>query len=174
MNRRIRSTAVAVLASLALMTMASTASLAQTPYPPPAGFGVTCVSAGQAGASVTCTVVGAQGGEQLTVTAAYGSTQFFSDVLSANAVGEATFRFTVPVQARGQAITVTVTGEFSGTVSAEEFTIAAPGRTGQAVGRGALAYTGQDAILLGAGGLILLTGGILALRRRGADERIDA
>jgi LPXTG-motif cell wall-anchored protein len=171
MKKSIRSITVTVVAAMAMLAMVSTAAFAQ--YPPAAAFGVACTSAGQAGASVTCTVVGAAAGEQLTATAAYGSTQFFSEVLSANADGEARFRFTAPREARGQQIIVTVSGEISGTVSTE-LTLAAPGRTGEAVGEGRLARTGQDAILLGAGGLVLLAGGALALRRRRADERIDA
>ena len=176
MSRRIRSTAVAVLTSLALVTMASTASLAQTPYPPPPAFSVVCSAAGQAGASVACRVLGALANERLTATAAYNP-EFYREDLVANADGAVNFRFTAPVEARGREITVTVTREDGTSVASDQLTIAAPGRTGEGVGQGRLARTGQDVVLLGAAGLVLLTGGILA-RRRSVDqrgrERVDA
>lgn len=170
MKKRIRSMSVVVLASLAMVAMVTTTAFAQ--YPTAQPFGVSCTSAGQAGASVTCTVVGAYSGEQLSVAASYGSTEFYSEVLSANADGEATFRFTAPREARGQVITVSVEGELSGTTVTDEITIAAPGRTGEPVPPGRLARTGQDTILLAAAGLVLLTGGVVAIRRRKVD--VDA
>ena len=175
MKKRIRSTSVVVLASLAMLAMVTTTAFAQ--YPPAQGFGISCTSSGAAGASVTCSVVGAAAGEQLTVTASYGSTEFYSEVLNANADGEATFRYTVPNEARGQEITVSVMGEISGTATTE-LTVAEPGQSGEAPGREVeapgrgLPETGQDTILLGAAGLVLLTGGLLAFRRRKVD--VDA
>jgi LPXTG-motif cell wall-anchored protein len=171
MNKRIRSMSVMVLASLAMLAMVSTSAFAQ--YPPGTAFSVSCTSAGQAGASVTCSIVGANPGDELSVTASYGSTEFYSEVLTANADGEVTFRFTVPREARGQEITVSVLNTTSGETVATEVVIAAPGRTGEPVPRGrGLPNTGQDTILLGAAGLVLLTGGLLAVRRRKVD--VDA
>ena len=177
MSRRIRSMAVTVVAMVAMVGMFSTAALAQStqPYPPGQAFSVVCTSAGQAGASVACRVLGAIANERLTATAAYNP-EFYREELTANADGEANFRFTVPREARGREITVRVVGEISGEVASDTLTIAAPGRSGEAPGqaRGLLAYTGQDTILLAAAGLVLLTGGILGVRRRRVGERVDA
>ena len=172
MSRRIRSMAVTVVAMVAMVGMFSTAALAQT-YPPPPAFSVVCSVSGQA--SVACQVLGARANERLTATAV-ANVEFYRADLRANADGEASFRFTVPRDARGREITVSVLGEISGEIASDTFTIGAPGRSGEAPGqgRGLLAYTGQDTILLGAAGLLLLTGGILGVRRRRVEERVDA
>jgi LPXTG-motif cell wall-anchored protein len=135
-----------------------------------------CTSAGQAGLSVACRVLGALANERLTATAAYNP-EFYREDLVANADGEANFRFTAPAEARGREITVTVTREDGSNVASDQLTIAAPGRTGEGVGQGRLARTGQDVVLLGAVGLVLLTGGVLARRRSVTQrdrKRIDA
>jgi LPXTG-motif cell wall-anchored protein len=161
--RAIRAVITVAAAMVAMLALGIGAAAAQE-YPPGEDFSVTCVAAGEAGASVTCTVVGAAPNEQLTVTAAAAGNVFFSEVLSASAEGEAIFRFTVPTQYRGQEIAVTVTGPISGTTT-DEIVIEAPGRTGEALPR-PLPRTGQDLMLLGAAGVLLLGGGIAALRRR--------
>jgi LPXTG-motif cell wall-anchored protein len=163
--RRIKSAVTLAVMVLLVMAMGIGTAAAQEAYPPPPGdLVVDCVAAGQAGASVTCTVTGAQPGEQLTVTAKADGTVFYTEVLSANMQGEATFRFTVPPQHRGQQITVTVAGAISGAAE-DTLTIRAPGRTGETLPR-AMPRTGQDTILLAAAGVLLLGAGATALRRR--------
>jgi LPXTG-motif cell wall-anchored protein len=154
------------LAAMLLMVMAMGAgtAAAQTQYGGEEGLAVDCVAAGEAGGSVTCTVTGAHPNEQLTVTAETNDTIFHSEVISANAQGEATFRFTVPPQHRGQEKTVTVVGPLSGEAS-DTVVVADRGRTGETLPR-AMPRTGQDTILLAAAGILLLGAGATALRRR--------
>jgi hypothetical protein len=144
------------LAAVMMMVMAlGVGSAAAQSYPPGPGASVDCVAAGQAGASVTCTVTGFQPGESLTVTAtAADGTVVYSATLTADAQGEATFRFTVPARQRGQQITVTVVGAVTGAVS-DTVMVAAPGRTGAQM---PLPRTGagQDALLLAAAGVFLV------------------
>jgi LPXTG-motif cell wall-anchored protein len=165
--RRIRSLAVLAIAVVAVMAMSVGTAMAQ--YPPAEPFAVDCVAAGEAGASVTCTVTGAVAGETLTASAEVQGTVFWTEVLSADAEGEATFRFTVPPQHRGQEITVRVEGAVSGLAASDTVTVAAPGRTGESLPR-SMPRTGQDALLLGALGVVLLAGGVTALRRRSATK----
>jgi LPXTG-motif cell wall-anchored protein len=155
--------AAMMLAVMALSVGAATAQ--ESPYGGTGELAVACVSAGQAGASVTCTVTGAVPGEQLAITAtAADGTVVYSATLTADAAGEATFRFTVPVAQRGQEITVKVDAA-SGEVADDSITIAAPGRTGSAM---PLPRTGsaQDTLLLAGAGVIMLAAGATALRRR--------
>ena len=165
MNTRVRWILV-FTTSLAMMAVMSSGALAQD-YPPDVDFGVACTSA-QAGATVQCTVVGADAGEELTVSAAHGTTTFFTEVLSASAEGEASFSFTVPADAGDDQIVVTVSGAISGTTTevldvamSAPTTPGAPVRTSPAIAR-----TGQDLMMIGALGLVLLVGGVLAVRRR--------
>jgi LPXTG-motif cell wall-anchored protein len=163
--RTIRAVFTLAAAMLATMALGIGAAAAQE-YPPGVAFSVDCVAAGEAGASVSCTVVGAQPGETLTVTATVegDGTVVYSATLTADAQGEASFRFTVPTRYRGETIVVTVSGPQSGTVS-DEVVVAAPGRTGRAL---PLPRTGtsQDTMLLTGLGVVLLAGGLTALRRR--------
>lgn len=172
MNKRIRSMSVVVLASLTMLAMVTTSAFAQ--YPPPPGFSVACSRAAPVAQPIVCSVVGARGGERLTASAS-ASPAFYTENLTANTDGEASFRFTPPRDVRDRAITVTVVGEFSGAIASTQVAPITPGRSGEAPGR-LLARTGQDTILLGAAGLVLLTGGVIAIRRRkvGSDEHIAA
>jgi hypothetical protein len=168
LSRTIR--AVFTLAAAMLATMALGIGVAAAQYPPDGAFSVGCVAAGEAGTSVTCTVTGAEPNEQLTATAEVEGNVFWTEVLSANAEGEATFRFTVPREHRGEEITVRVVGAISGEVASDTVTIAAPGRTGEPVppSRGSLPFTGLDAAMIAGLGVVLLSGGLLLLRRRSA------
>jgi LPXTG-motif cell wall-anchored protein len=103
------------------------------------------------------------------VSAAHGTTVFFTEVLSASAEGEANFSFTVPADAGDDQIMVTVSGELSGTTT-EVLAVAVAATTpGTPVTTSpALARTGQDLLMVGAIGLVLLMAGVLAVRRRRA------
>jgi LPXTG-motif cell wall-anchored protein len=174
MKKRIRSMTVMLLAAVAMVAMVSTSAFAQ--YPPAPGLSVACSRAAPVAQPIVCSVVGARGGERLTVSAS-ASPAFYTEELTANSDGEAGFRFTPPRDVRDRVITVSVVGEFSGEIVATEIAPITPGRSGEAPGRtgqapGLLARTGQDTLLLGAAGLILLTGGLLAFRRRKVD--VDA
>jgi hypothetical protein len=172
-TKRVRALSVLAMAVMAVMALGVGSALAQETYPPAQGFAVDCVAAGQAGLSVTCTVTGAQPNEQLTVSASVGGDTFFTQVLSANAQGEATFRFTVPQRYRGQQVTVTVVGAQSGSIATSVTTGTTPVRRGETV-TPVLARTGQDALLLAGVGVVLLGAGLTALRRRsGASSRDD-
>jgi LPXTG-motif cell wall-anchored protein len=164
LSRTIRTVFTLAAAMLATMALGIGAATAQEVYPPAEGFSVDCTAAGEAGASVSCSIVGAQPGETLQVTATVESdgTVVYSATLTADAQGEASFRFTVPTRYRGETITVQVVGAESGTVS-DEVQVAAPGRTGRS-----LPHTGanQDTTLLAGLGVVLLAGGLTALRRR--------
>lgn len=170
MTRKLRAVAVIAATVVAMMAMSVSAAFAQ--YPPGPAFSVTCTAAGEAGSSVTCNVVGAADSEVLSVSAAYNPV-FFTDTIVASAEGEATFRFTVPRDARGEDIVVTVTGPISGEISTV-LSIAAPGRTGEPVppGRPALATTGTNLMLLTGVGVVLLGGGIAAVRSRRSTAKV--
>jgi LPXTG-motif cell wall-anchored protein len=168
-KRTVRMVVTLAATMLALVALSVGTATAQEPGESPYGgtgeLAVVCVSAGQAGASVTCTVTGAVPGEQLTVTAtAADGTVIYSATLTADAAGEATFGFIVPVAQRGQEITVKVVAA-SGEVADDSIAIAAPGRTGSAM---PLPRTGsaQDTMLLAGAGVIMLAAGATALRRR--------
>jgi LPXTG-motif cell wall-anchored protein len=163
LSRTIRAVFTLAAAMLATMALGIGAAAAQE-YPPGVAFSIDCVAAGEAGASVNCSIVGAQPGESLTVTATVerDGTVVHSATLTADAQGEASFRFTVPTRYRGETILVEVSGPQSGDVS-DEVVVTAPGRTGRA-----LPHTGtnQDTTLLAGLGVVLLVGGLTALRRR--------
>jgi hypothetical protein len=167
--RRVRSVIVLAISMMAIMALGAGTALAQE-YPPGEAFSVSCVAAGEAGLSVSCTVTGAAPHEQLSVTMEHDGNVFHSEVLSANAEGEATFRATAPRDARGDEVVVAVEGPISGT-AVDSVTIAEPGRSGEPVPPGRLAFTGQDALLAGVVGLALLGGGIFALRHRKATKQ---
>jgi LPXTG-motif cell wall-anchored protein len=160
------------LAAMMLMVMAlgvGTAAAQETPYGGDGRLAVDCVAAGQAGASVTCTVSGALPGEQLQVTAtASDGTVVYSATLTADQQGQATFRFTVPAAQRGMEITVRVVGQTSGDVGEDTVMVAAPGRTGAAMPR---TGASQDTMLLAAAGVFMLAAGATALRRRRSHGR---
>jgi LPXTG-motif cell wall-anchored protein len=172
--KRVRTLSVLAMAVMAVMALGVGTALAQETYPPPVQPSVVCVAAGQAGLSVTCTVTGFQPGEQLQVTAtAPDGTVVYSATLTADAQGEASFRFNVPARLRGQTISVQVLGATSGAVASTTVTTAAtPIRRGDPVPPG-LARTGQDALLLTAVGIALLGGGVAALRRRSTTSKQD-
>jgi LPXTG-motif cell wall-anchored protein len=168
---KLRSLAVLAMAVMTVMALGVGTALAQESYPPPPTPSVVCVAAGQAGLSVTCTVTGFQPGEQLQVTAtAPDGTVVYSATLTADADGEATFRFTVPARYRGQTISVQVVGASGAVASTTVTTAATPIRRGDPVPPG-LARTGQDALLLTAVGIALLGGGVAALRRRSGSKQ---
>jgi LPXTG-motif cell wall-anchored protein len=169
---KLRSLVVLAMAVVTVMALGVGTALAQESYPPPPTPSVVCVAAGQAGLSVTCTVTGFQPGEQLQVTAtAPDGTVVYSATLTADAQGEATFRFNVPARYRGQTIAVRVEGLSSERVAETTVTTAAtPIRRGDPVPPG-LARTGQDALLLTAVGIALLGGGVAALRRRSGSKQ---
>jgi LPXTG-motif cell wall-anchored protein len=174
MTKTIRSVAVLAVAIVSMLALSVGAAVAQEAYPPPVPPSVVCTPAGQAGAAVVCQVTGFLPGEQLEVTAtAPDGTVVYSATLTADADGEAAFRFTIPPQYRGMEITVTVVGAESGAVATDTVSIAAPGRTGELLPR-ALARTGQDMMLLAAAGVALIGGGIAAVRRRKTDDRTSA
>ncbi len=175
---RVRSMACIAMTALAAVAITSTAALAQ--YPPAQDFGVSCTFAG-AGESVTCSVVGAGEGETLTASASVDDIEFYSEVLSATAAGEAAFGFTVPDGTAGQRLVVAVAGEVSGTAT-DGVTIGTSAEAGQddegeaVADESRLPRTGQDLLMLGGIAAFLLLGGSLVLRRRRADasERVDA
>jgi hypothetical protein len=166
--RTIRAVFTLAAAMLATMALGIGAAAAQDYPPGEGGLAIDCVAAGEAGASVTCTVTGAEPNEQLTASAEVQGNVFWTEVLSANAQGEATFRFTVPREHRGQEITVRVVGAISGEIAEDTVTIAAPGRTGEPVPPRRLAFSGMDAAMYAGLGVVLLGGGLLLLRRRSA------
>ena len=170
MNTRIRLILV-FMSSSVVLAMMSSGALAQD-YPPDVAFGVACTSA-QAGQVVECSVVGAAAGEELMVSAAHGTTVFFTEVLSASAEGEVNFSFTVPADAGDDQIMVTVSGEISGTtteVLAVAVAVTTPGAP--VTTTPALARTGQDLLMVGAIGLVLLMAGVVAVRRRRASASV--
>ena len=178
MAKRVHSMTTVVLGSLLAMAMFSTAAFAQ--YPPSQAFGVACIRAAPQAQSVVCSVVGARGGEALRATAS-ASPAFYTEDLTANADGEADFRFTVPRDVRDRVITVSVVGAISGETVTDQIAVVTPGRSGEAPGRtgeapGLLARTGQETAIIVLGGALLLAlgGGAVARSRRTSQEHADA
>ena len=178
MSYRIRSMTTVVLGSLLVLAMFSTAAFAQ--YPPSEPFGVACIRAAPQAQPIVCSVVGARGGEQLTASAS-ASPAFYTEDLTADAEGQASFQFTVPRDVRDRVITVSVTGEISGDTVTDQIAAATPGRSGEAPGRtgeapGLLARTGQETAIIVLGGALLLAlgGGAVARSRRTSREHADA
>ncbi|MFA9432858.1 LPXTG cell wall anchor domain-containing protein [Egicoccus sp. AB-alg2] len=182
MKKRIRSLVVLAISTLAVMAMSIGTAFAQ--YPPGEDFGVSCGTWTTPGDTVTCSVVGAQGGEELVATAQH-TTVFYTDTFNADAQGEAAFSFAVPQDAAGETITVTVVGAESGTAGDEVEVVededdardddgAGVGVTpGTGTGTGTLPFTGSQVTVLTAVGLALLAMGLLALRRR-EDAKVSA
>jgi LPXTG-motif cell wall-anchored protein len=165
---RTRSTLVIAFAMVAMLAMSVTAAFAQ--YPPAAAYGVSCTVSGN---TVACSVVGAQAGEQLAVTATCAGTVAYRETVTADADGEAAFSFA----ARGAAACdVSVLGAASGTADTN-ISIAdnAAPEAGQALDRAApgerraLPFTGSEVTIFLALGLGLVALGTFAVRRRGAD-----
>ena len=178
MTKRVRSMTTVVLGTLLMLTMVSTTAFAQ--YPPSQAFGVACIRAAPQAQSVVCSVVGARGGEALRATAS-ASPAFYTEDLTANADGEADFRFTVPRDVRDRVITVRVVGAISGEAASDQIAVVTPGRSGEAPGRtgeapGLLARTGQETAIIVLGGALLLAlgGGAVARSRRTSQEHADA
>jgi LPXTG-motif cell wall-anchored protein len=175
-TRRLRSTAVVMLAALASLAMMATASFAQ--YTTDIDFGVVCTPENpQPGDTVTCQVSGAQPGEDLQATAtAEVQGVLYEDAFAADGDGNAVFSFSTAGTQDGEAITVTVTGAQSGTASdsvevdeddeAVGDPIAADTRTDAAPSDDRLPVTGGQALLLSVVGVAMVGGGLLALRKR--------
>ena len=178
MAKRVRSMTTVVLGTLLMLAMVSTTAFAQ--YPPSQQFGVACIRAAPQAQSIVCSVVGARGNEALRASAS-ASPAFYTEDLTANADGEAGFRFTVPRDVRDRVITVSVTGAISGDAVSDQIAVVTPGRSGEAPGRtgqapGLLARTGQDTATIVLGGVLLLAvgGGAVARSRRSSREHADA
>lgn len=170
---RLRMMALLLLTSLAMLVAGSTAAFAQ--YPPAQDFGVSCTDA-VPGQTVTCSIVGAAPGESLTVAARYGSVEVLDTVLTADGDGLAEFSFEIPADAAGATLNVRVMGETSG-MTGVVVNVARSVPTGPRVPDArAIPRTGQDLLLLGGAGVVLLGAGAVALlrRRTGTSERVDA
>jgi LPXTG-motif cell wall-anchored protein len=170
---RLRMMALLLLTSVAMLTAGSTAAFAQ--YPPAQDFSVSCTDA-VPGQTVTCSIVGALSGESLTVTARYGSVQVLDTVLTADGDGQAEFSFEIPIDAAGATLNIRVMGESSG-MTGVVLNVARSVPTGPRVPDArTIPRTGQDLLLLGGAGVLLVGAGAVALLRRRAStsERIDA
>jgi LPXTG-motif cell wall-anchored protein len=116
-HRSVRMLVVLAATVVAMLSLSVSAAFAQ--YPPGLDFGVTCIPENPSvGQTPVCTVVGAAAGETLAVTATVGDQVIHEATITADANGDASFSFEVPLTAAGAAISVTVTGEQSGTAAA--------------------------------------------------------
>jgi LPXTG-motif cell wall-anchored protein len=164
----LRSLSVLITATVAML-LATVAAAAALQYPPESGYGVTCTVDGP---TVSCTVVGADAGEQLAATAICDGTVRHNMTLVADAAGEASFSFVAGgrscevsvLRASSGAATTTVTGVADGDAAG---TPVASGPSDQ------LPLTGGEVSLLLAAGILLIAGGLLTLRRR-EDARVSA
>jgi LPXTG-motif cell wall-anchored protein len=164
----LRNLAVIIAATLAMST-ATIASATAVQYPPAAAYGVTCSVDGP---TVSCTVVGADAGEQLAATAICDGTVRHNMTLVADSAGEAVFSFV----ANSGACEVSVLRASSGTAT----TTVPADSDGDAAGApvagdtsGQLPLTGGEVGLLLLAGILLLAGGLVTLRRR-EDARVSA
>ncbi len=150
-------------------------------YPPGEDFAVTCLpESPQVGQTVTCTVVGAQAGEVLSVLVASGALTLVETTLLADDDGAASFTFDVSDRVAGSAIAVTVSGARSGTAATTlqvlAAAIAADGAAPVTPAARALPRTGAETVSTVVAGVLLLWFGlalVVASRRR-AHRRVYA
>jgi LPXTG-motif cell wall-anchored protein len=167
-QRSLQSLTVLVIAVVAMSTLFVASASAQQ-YPPQPAYGVTCSVDGP---TVSCTVVGADAGEQLAATAICDGTVRHNMTLVADRAGEAAFSFV----ANSGACEVSVLRASSGTAT----TTVSAGSDAEAAGApvaggtsGQLPLTGGEVGLLLLAGILLLAGGLVTLRRR-EDARVSA
>jgi hypothetical protein len=181
-SRMTRSFALVMLVAAALlMTLVLPAAAQYPPGPPP---GIECPPAvtppglgggAPPGLERVCEIFGAQPGERFTIRVEVAGVVVFEGEVVADADGRAVFELSLPRNAVGQLVTVTVTGPETGVLSTQ-FRVAGtaeppvdrgqpvtPGRSGVA---GTLARTGTDVLLLAGAGVLLLGLGVTAVRRR--------
>lgn len=151
-------------------------------YPPGEDFAVTCLpESPQVGATVTCTVVGAQADEVLSVLVRSGAIRLLDTSVLADAEGGASFAFDVPDRVAGSALAVTVSGPTSGTAATtlQVQAVAATDDDGAAVVTAdtrALPRTGTETVSTLVAGVLLLWFGIalVVASRRRAHRRVYA
>lgn len=168
MSRSLRTTSTLIAATVALLLATAFAAAAQQ-YPPEVGYGVTCTVDGP---TVSCTVVGADAGEQLAATAICDGAVLYNATLVADAAGEASFSF-VP---DGAACEVSVLRASSGAATTTVTSAADGDAAGTPVTAGTsdqLPFTGAEVSLLLVTGILLIAGGLVTLRRR-EDARVSA
>jgi LPXTG-motif cell wall-anchored protein len=166
---------ITIMAAMA-MVLAMSATAAFADYPPDRDFGVTCTPQNPTpGSTLTGHVSGAESREGLQITAtASQSGVVYQDSTNANPAGRHNFRVSTDGLA-GQTVTISVTGETSGTTTTQCTVREDPRVRGAAGDRVTpapaaterLPVTGGQALLLSLIGLSLVGGGLLALRKRG-------
>lgn len=176
-DRRLRPMVVLLVATVVVL-LAFPVGGAFAQYPPGEAFGVTCLpEAPSAGQQVTCTVVGAQGGESLEVLATSGDLVLLDTTLFADADGTVSFDLDVPTGVEGASIAVTVSGARSGTTATTLQVLAevAEAEPGAVVG-GDLPRTGTQMVsTVVAGALLLWLGAALVVAsRRRTHRRVHA
>jgi LPXTG-motif cell wall-anchored protein len=164
-----RSTWFATVLAAVVMVVATVSAASANQYPPAGAFGVACTVEG---ATVVCEVSGAQPGEQLVATAICDGAVRHNMTLIADEAGEASFTFV----ARGETCEVSVLGAVSGQAGVTVGGSADGEPVGAAVtgsGGGQLPFTGGEVGALLVVGILLIAGGLVALRRR-EDARVSA
>jgi LPXTG-motif cell wall-anchored protein len=161
--------------TVAVVALAMSASVAFAQYPPARDFGVVCTPQPPApGQAVSCEIVGAQASEQLAATASVDGAVFHSETLTADADGEADFGFTAPDA--GDVVVRVVgaeSGETSTVLAVSDEADAAEEGDAVAAPVSRLPLTGGQVLVLTTLGLLMLGGGLLALRRR-EDAKVSA
>jgi LPXTG-motif cell wall-anchored protein len=159
---------VLVTATVAML-LATVVAATALQYPPESAYGVTCTVDGP---TVSCTVVGADAGEQLAATAICDGSVRHNMTLVADSAGEASFSFV----AGGGSCEISVLRASSGAATTTVTGVADGGSAGAPVTGGTsdqLPFTGGEVSLLLAAGILLLAGGLVMLRRR-EDARVSA